>query len=371
MCELALLWEWGPLFDWRDKLNKLGLGRTEVPGPDQYALDIARRLRMGQAKQALELLKQAHTAYPERMDFLERFWDQAVRVGQPHQASAAAELLILRLIEKDDLERAFFQWQTASKHLNGAVLSLKQTLSFAMQLKRFDRGRAAKTVLKHVVDHLDSNMKITQVYELLQVTAHVDEQCSLKSLDFFLKHKSLSDTDRGALTAMREALIQKNPHLLETLNWVSETIEIAKPIEQVHVDDPFAPSRVQKLHVTRCQIHQIEDKGVYVQVGSQSKWIAHEHIRGVACGCVVDMSGETRYVLDLFAEDPFDDHEQHQVLRFFEIANGFQNLADEKDLSAAEAVLAVALEFVERGNARLIPEDFGVLDIPEIPMARS
>lgn len=357
-------------FDWRSKLKSLGILEPQPQSPELLAQAIAQRLRLGQTRYALELLARAHAQYPDRLDFLEQYWDQAVRCQQADRARDACLLLIERLVEQGDLERAFFHWQAASTHLEGAILAQTQSIELMRSLLAADMGRNARVILRHTLAHINPKMPTKTMYALLNCASQVDAGLCLGLIDRLLSSASLKPKDTAALKAMQATLLETNPRISLQEPEVPEQIEVAPPVLQPDIEDPFAPSRIKVLRVRTCLFESL-DREIRVRMGQRSQSMPYTAVRAVACGRIVEFGSPLYFVMDLFGDDPYDDAPFHRVLRIRAPVDHFQGFTRLADEDPQEVVLAIALQLVERSGARLIPEDFGASAGPELPQANS
>ncbi|MCB1044880.1 MAG: hypothetical protein KDC35_18210 [Acidobacteria bacterium] len=351
-------------FNWKEKMRQLGFNRAPKSA-DEYIVAVIQQKRWGQPLRAMELLREAHQHFPERFDFLEQYWDQAVRCGKADQALSAFKELFQRLNEKDDWVRAYFHWCEATHALNTEVLSLQTSLKFGTDLLKANMADQAHKVMSYALNHAPPSLPSEQVFGIVAALGPFEPNLIVRAIDLFLKG-TRKGSEREALIAMKQAIIQKSPQLTESVHY-EPSIEVLPPLPTDLVDDPFVVTRIKQLHVTQANLLAADHNAITLTDGNRSRRIEWNHIRALSCAQIKEFGSDYTYIIDLLDRDPFVEAPFHRVLRLMGRAEQFKCAINEEFGNDIECILSLAIHIADRSGGRLIPEDYGTGVLPELP----
>lgn len=291
-------------------LYKSPFDRLELD--QQYLVRVDRELRVGSPEKALDLLKDASEKFPDRLDFLQPCWDQAVRVGKMTQMEPIAAKLLAHYFGCGDLNSATFILKEIHKHDMALTLPEERIFEWAQQLLMAERGTHGVTLMRQFMPKpppSSSNRDLA-----LQLAADGDPNQAVHLVEDWLTSSPLDRETQDHLKQWRDHLEQQCGELEST---EVAPIEIsADPIQIGQEEDPFASTDISALQVIAIQPVGLRANGIVVRMpDGQQKNLPFLRIRAIAAAALDAIGDDAAVVMDLHLNDPWEKADKHSCLR--------------------------------------------------------
>jgi hypothetical protein len=313
-------------------------------------------LRQRRKKEALALLAEGHQRFPDNAEFRERYWNQAVRMGEANQAASAGTSLILECQKEGRTEEAYFHWSELATHCPWAPFPPEKTAALAHALYLSGSRQQTIHVLEHLAKHLPPDMEKDQMEELADFALSIDPGLGLLWYETVLVRDAWSPAEKAALemqvNELRQTVATKSKEDEEI------AIEISPDLPSPEIDegeDPFAPTRIEILKTYPAQITECTSKGISLEVAKKGRLVRYEQIKAVSVAAIRAIGAPPYLLLDLHLDDPLETLDRHRVLRARGKRINPQVLAPDIE-QPGEAVKHFLNHLLDQGTTTALPD---------------
>ena len=313
-------------------------------------------LRQRRKREALTLLAEASRRFPEDREINERYWNQAVRMGQAYGASHAGINLVMSYLNKGREEEAYFHWCELIQHCPQAVLPADAMASMAQQLFQKKSKDQALHVMTFLADNLPGDADHDQLTGFADLAASMDPGLGYHWSSVLLARDDLpkplkisleAQANQLAIASREQSRQEENPGI---------EIALDEPLAPSLAEDPFAPTRIHALKIFPCLPHDLDDRGLSVEVAQKVRHIKWGQIKAFTLAAIREISSPPYVLVDLVLDSPLDELERHRVLRMK--GKSFDPRILMKQIEhPAEATRALIKTLAEKTEAQALPDE--------------
>lgn len=317
----------------------------------QYLVRIDRELRVGSPKKALEIMWEASRAFPDRLDFLQPCWDQAIRTGVLKDIDAIGQSLLKHYFHVGDLDAAWFILEEIHKQNIAFHIAYEQQLVWAEAFFMAGQGGKAAELLQRHAHPIPRQADLRD--QILQLATDSDVRKAYVLITRWLNDDQISSDDKEVLLNIKAQIEQE----IDDLNAEAEEAIAIVDDRPAHLpeEDPFANSLISKLKVIAIQPIALHREAIRIRMPSGAKKsLPFERIRAMAAGSL-HLGGDTYWLIDFHLEDPFEPNPKHHVLRLSSHRLDPSDPLGEK-LAKGEAAFLKLGRWIAQDSMRLLPE---------------
>jgi membrane associated rhomboid family serine protease len=290
---------------------------------EQIHTKVDRALFLGRTKDAFEYLQQGVKEHPNDLNLLGRYWDQAVRTGNAHQA--LEEGLVLMEADREDgaFEEAFFVWKEWVRHIEPhAPLNASMHWQLLHDLSLAGLDREADEMLKAFTKRNAPLLDLERFHQFIAEIVPINGQIACQAVETRLESVK-AEKDRRPLLAIAAQLRKTSGTAVED-DGTPEAIEIS-PLNPTFNPDlppvdenPFRPTLIENLKVLALAHLRLDgqDLRLMTQGKAQEKRLPLTAVKAIFTTKIAPLGDDPSVILDLFLDDPMQEAKQHRCLRF-------------------------------------------------------
>ena len=325
----------------------------QLPEDQKFQIRIERELRTGVPEKAFSLLLDATKAFPNRLDFLQPCWDQAIRIGKPLEALHLSAPLLHHYFSEQNWEQAWFLLKELEIHKLQADLPAQTVLDWAQQVKQSLHPEKTPSLFLSLLRTPPRSAGI--INQVMQLATDSDPKEAMKLL-------RLWQTQNDSAPGINIILAQWVSLLVFEQKAASEE-EGPEPIPIANMSlapdcpqDPFAASAITSLKSVPIQPQSLtKDALVFLLPMGKRKTIPRNQIAGLAAAVIRTRSGETEILLDIHHQDPWGEAEMHSCLRILSSCLDPESALGQRLVQGSKTWLKLG-QWLSRENPRVLPE---------------
>lgn len=331
----------------------------------QYLVRIDRELRIGSPKKALTIMWEACRAYPDRLDFLQPCWDQAIRTGQLEGIETIGKSLLNHYFRARDFDRAWFLLCEIEKYQIPISFPPDRICAWSESLFLSGRGlEAGQTLVQHA-HPIPSHAPMRD--QILQLAMDSDPPSASQLIQLWQQSPKASPDDLQVLERMAAQLDQELPQLkadeIPPIPIVND-----HPLAQEDLD-PFASSHMTKIKLAAIQPIALHKTALSIRMPSGiQKRLPFAKILALSAFQLRHLSGDCFWIMDIHLDDPFKAKPQHVVLRIHSNRLQTEDPLGQRLARGQDAFVKLG-RWLAKGEPRLLPgfDLFSQISLPEYP----